>query len=92
MLSWPAAFYAPDPPAVVETVARYHATRICDSNGWIPPGAETRIKRDLAREMAATARQGRAVEISEGKGTLRLVPSPLGMMGASQVAAVAQAR
>ena len=42
--------------------------------------------------MISTARQGRAVEISDGKGTVRLVANPLGMVGASQVATVAQAR
>ena len=64
----------------------------CDANGWIPHLAEQRVRVQQGREMAADIRKGHAVEIHDGRGVLRLRADPLGMMGASQVATVAQAR
>jgi hypothetical protein len=93
MFSFPVVLFG-DEKLTADQVAvcRYHACAVVDDFGWTPPKAETRIRNEIAREMIATARQGRAVEISDGRGTVRLVANPLEMMGASQVATVAQGR
>jgi hypothetical protein len=93
MFSFPFVLFGEEKPTPEQlAMCRYHATAICDDFGWTPAGAEQRIRQQIAQEMIATARQGRAVEISDGKGTVRLVTNPLGMMGGSQAATVAMSR
>ena len=74
------------------TAFRFLVTETCDENNWVPRLAESRIRVQHGHEMAATIRQGHAIEIHDGRGVLRLRADPLGMVGASQVATVAQAR
>ena len=73
-------------------MCRYHACAVVDDLGWTPPRAEARIRQQVAREMNSVVRKAHAVEISDGRGTIRLTANPLGMAGASQVATVAMSR